>query len=101
MLWLAAGELAQRQAQRSFQLKAGLHCSKSPVFNCFRCKAAGQPANARGSGRFSEATGGRLMQRSQPLGALAARRPIFTGAVLILLVTGNAGVASAQVTTCS
>src|SRR5947199_4589533 len=88
----------QDMVVRSFQLKAGLHCSKSPVFNCFRCKAAGQPVTARGSG-FSGATGGRLMKRRQEVCASTAWRSIFVGVLLALLVLGWTTVVSAQVNT--
>src|SRR5690348_6436161 len=81
---------------KSFQLKATLSCSKSPIFNCFRCEAAGMPPTARGSGRFSGATRGGIMQRRQGVCASTAWQSILAGLLLFLQVLGCAATVSAQ-----
>src|SRR2546430_4428945 len=58
--------LPERQARRSFQLKAGAHCSKSPVFNYFGAKRRGQPAplggrKSGGGGKRGEIGGGPIL----------------------------------------
>src|SRR5579859_32582 len=69
---LAEG-LSAGQAGRSFQLKAGQHCSKSPVFNYFGVKAAparsGPPLGVAG---FSGAIGGTSCNASK----WCVRRPL-------------------------
>src|SRR5437899_380686 len=88
--------MTTEEGVKSFQLKATLYCSKSPIFNCFRCEAAGMPATAWGSGRFSGATTGGFMQRRQGVCASTAWQSILAGLLLFLLVLGCAATVSAQ-----
>src|SRR5437879_12986009 len=88
--------MTTEEGVKSFQLKATLYCSKSPIFNCFRCEAAGMPATAWGSGRFSGATTGGLMQPRQGVCATSAWQSILAGLLLFLLVLGCAAAVSAQ-----
>src|SRR2546428_13309076 len=86
--------MTTEEGVKSFQLKATLYCSKSPIFNCFRCEAAGMPAPAWGSGRFSGATTGGLMQRRQGVCDSTAWQSILAGLLLFLFVLGCAATVS-------